>query len=78
MLTIHPLVSGVRQAGAVDLQARLDGYEVTALPAGRLALALVWSEPEPSVEPEPDVATFGVLALLDDYRITRVPTRAAS
>jgi hypothetical protein len=78
MLTIHPLVSGVRQAGGVDLQARLDGYEVTALPSPRPTLALVWSEPEPSADAEPEPATFGVLALLDDYRITRVPARRAS
>ena len=61
----------------MDLQARLGDYEVTAVPAGRAVLALVWAEPDEADE-EPTVATYGVLALLDDYRITRVPARAAS
>jgi hypothetical protein len=64
----------------VDLRERLDDYEVTAVPSGRTSLALVWSEPEP--EPgevaEQEGPTFGVLALLDDYRITRIPGRVAS
>lgn len=68
----------------MDLQERLGGYEVTAVPHGRTALALVWSVSTDSVEDgDVDVEggpppTFGVLALLDDYRITRVPGRAAS
>ena len=62
----------------MDLQRRLDDYEVTAVPSGRGTLALVWSEPEPADVAEPRQATFGVLALLDDYRITRVPGRVAS
>lgn len=60
----------------MDPQARLGDYEVTAVPAGRPLLALVWAEPEEADE-EPVVATYGVLALLDDYRITRVPGRPA-
>ena len=61
----------------MDLEARLDRYEVTALPKAAPRLALVWSEPD---EPTADErgATFGALALLDDYRITRVPGRVAS
>lgn len=61
----------------MDLQERLGGYEVTAVPVGRASLSLVWSEREEPVDD--DVRpTFGALALLDDYRITRVPGRAAS
>jgi hypothetical protein len=61
----------------VDLRERLDDYEVTAVPHAPPTLTLVWSE---AAEPEIGdlIPTFGVLALLDDYRITRVPGRVAS
>ena len=61
----------------MDLRERLDGYEVTAVPHAPSTLSLVWAEPEEGVDVD-DGPTFGVLALLDDYRITRVPARAAS
>jgi hypothetical protein len=60
----------------VDLRARLDRYEVTAVPS-RQELHLVWSEPEEALSPEPPAATSAI-AILADYRITRVPARAAS
>jgi hypothetical protein len=64
----------------VDLRERLGGYEVTALPKGRPPLTVVWSEPEEGDDAvdEGRLPTFGALALLDDYRITRVPGRVAS
>ena len=62
----------------MDLRERLDDYEVTAVPTGGPSLSLVWSEPVADDADEPPVPTFGVLALLDDYRITRVPGRRAS
>ena len=65
----------------MDLQERLGGYEVTAVPSGRPALALVWAESADAVDAagcDDTAPSFGVLALLDDYRITRVPGRAAS
>ena len=63
----------------MDLQERLGGYEVTALPQGRPPLALVWSERDHVVDEVDDAPPgLGALALLDDYRITRVPGRAAS
>jgi hypothetical protein len=78
MLTIPHHPNGVWEAGAVDLRERLDGYEVTAVPVSVPHLTVVWSEAGgDEVEGEP-MATHGVLALLDDYRITRVPGRAAS
>lgn len=61
----------------MDLQERLGGYEVTAVPHAAPALRLVWAERDDTVDDDPP-PTFGVLALLDDYRITRVPARAAS
>jgi len=67
----------------VDLRARLDGYEVTAVPPRRSPLTLVWSEPDDEAEDCPRDgdrrgAVLAVLAVLDDYRITRIPGRAAS
>ena len=86
MLTIPHRSDALWDTSSVDLRERLGGYEVTALPAGQPALALVWSEPDPAGPGEDTTVTaagasgptFGALALLDDYRITRVPARAAS
>jgi hypothetical protein len=79
MLTIPHRRSRLWDTSDVDLRERLGGYEVTAVPSGRPPLALVWSV---AAEDEGEEAerglTFGVLALLDDYRITRVPGRVAS
>jgi len=68
----------------VDLRARLDGYEVTALPR-RGRLRLVWSLADAEVAgaaTDIDAASASRpsarFAILDDYRITRIPTRAAS
>lgn len=56
-----------------ELSARLERYEVTTVrPATRLRL--VWSAPDVEVDDAP--APAGV-ALLDAYRITRVPHLAA-
>ena len=55
----------------MDLREVLDGYVVTTVP--RTELHLVWTESslvDDDVPPEPP---RGVLAVLDDYRITRVP-----
>ena len=63
----------------MDLRERLGGYEVTVVPSGRPPLTLVWSVADDRHEEGTERrATFGVLALLDDYRITRVPGRVAS
>lgn len=77
MLTIHHTKNGVWDTSTVDLQERLGGYEVTAVPQGAPMLTLVWAEPDDAVDDDPR-PTFGALALLDDYRITRVPGRVAS
>jgi hypothetical protein len=53
----------------MDLREVLDDYEVTAVPARDPLLTIVWSEAE-EVADEADVPA---LAILDDYRITRVP-----
>jgi hypothetical protein len=55
----------------VDLQTILDTYEVTAVPGRtRPSLTVVWSEPDEVVVESDGPLT---LAILDDYRITRVP-----
>jgi hypothetical protein len=57
----------------MDLRVMLSDYEVTTLPHPHPALTLVWSDP---VVDDDDVRpTFGggFLAVVDDYRITRVP-----
>jgi hypothetical protein len=58
----------------VDLRARLDGYEVTSVPIRRPRLRLVWSA-VPEAEAVDDLSSSSPLslAILDDYRITRVP-----
>lgn len=61
----------------MDLRERLDDYEVTAVPPRLPALSLVWSEAEPD-DDGVGSGTAGVLMILDDYRITRIPGRAAS
>jgi hypothetical protein len=54
----------------VDLREVLDDYVVTAVPVRRPLLTVVWSEADDVVdEPDGPIA----LAVLDDYRITRVP-----
>lgn len=83
---------GLRQTCRVDIRERLDGYEVTALPCRR-RLRLVWAEPErsgpdaytgtPTADTEPTAGSDASgrrapLAILDDYRITRVPARKAA
>jgi hypothetical protein len=57
----------------MDLRVVLSDYEVTALPPARPALTLVWSEPV--IDEGDELPTFrgGALAVIDDYRITRVP-----
>jgi hypothetical protein len=54
----------------MDLREVLGDYVVTAVPGRRALLSLVWSEADETVdEPDGPIA----LAVLDDYRITRVP-----
>ncbi len=64
----------------MDLRARLDRYEVTVVPLRRGGLTVVWSEPDDEAEPSPDerARPGAALAILDEYRITRIPSRAAS
>ena len=74
---------------AVDVGARVSQYEVTSTPlpgvVGRGRLRLVWVRPpEVLVEAETEAeavaagsSTQGTLAVLDAYRITRVPGRLA-
>jgi hypothetical protein len=58
----------------VDLRARLDGYEVTSVPVRRPRLRLVWSAVPASESAADDLSSSPLpLAILDDYRITRVP-----
>ena len=78
MLTIPHRTNAVWDTSPVDLHERLGGYEVTAVPQGRPPLSLVWSVPEDGDDGEGQEPMLGALALLDDYRITRVPGRAAS
>jgi hypothetical protein len=56
----------------MDLREVLDDYVVTTVPGRRRApsLCLVWSEAVPD-DALPEEG--GVLAILDYYRITRVP-----
>ena len=54
----------------MDLREVLDDYVVTAVPDRAPLLSVVWSEPDDAVD-EPDGPM--ALAVLDDYRITRVP-----
>ena len=54
----------------MDLREVLDDYVVTAVPGRRPLLSVVWSEADETVD-EPDGPL--ALAVLDDYRITRVP-----
>ena len=56
----------------VDLRLVLSDYEVTTVPHPRASLTLVWSEPVTD-EDEPLPTFGGALAVVDDYRITRVP-----
>ena len=54
----------------MDLREVLDDYVVTAVPDREPLLSVVWSEADESVDdPEGPIT----LAILDDYRITRVP-----
>lgn len=62
----------------MDLRERLGGYEVTVVPSGRPPLTLMWSVADDEDDETERGPTFGALALLDDYRITRVPGRVAS
>lgn len=64
----------------MDLRARLDGYEVTAVPPRRPSLTLVWNEPDDGADDglREGMAPGAVLTILDEYRITRIPVRAAS
>jgi hypothetical protein len=55
----------------MDLREVLDDYVVTSVPL-HAELHVVWSEPEGDDDFVPE-APGGVLAVLDDYRITRVP-----
>jgi hypothetical protein len=64
--------NGLCETSSVDLTARLDTYVVTSVPRRRPRLRLVWSAVpagESVVEDDSPLA----LAILDDYRITRVP-----
>ena len=56
----------------MDLREVLDDYEVTAVPGRAPLLSVVWSKAGDDETSGAD-AEGGVLALLDDYRITRVP-----
>jgi hypothetical protein len=55
----------------MDLREVLDDYVVTAVPDREPLLSVVWSEADDDVEDAPDAPI--TLAILDDYRITRVP-----
>lgn len=60
----------------MDLREALHGYVVTAVPQRCPSLSIVWSPAddegfEGDAAGAPDEA--GLLAILDDYRITRVP-----
>ena len=57
----------------MDLREVLDDYVVTAVPERVPLLSVVWSEPDDDGmdEDAPDAPL--TLAILDDYRITRVP-----
>jgi hypothetical protein len=57
----------------MDLREVLDEYEVTAVPARDPLLTVVWSEAEEADEVVDDPNGPATLAILDDYRITRVP-----
>lgn len=70
---------------AVDVDARVSQYEVTSTPlvgaVGRGRLRLVWMRPaeiELTAERESEPVEGTTLAVLDAYRITRVPGRLAS
>jgi hypothetical protein len=78
MLTIPHRDTGLWDTSDVDLRERLHGYEVTVVPAGQPTLTLVWSVADDEEGEAERGPTFGALALLDDYRITRVPGRVAS
>ncbi len=78
MLTIRHRPIGLCHTRRVDLRERLDDYEVTAVPAGHPELTLVWSEAEAEADDIFGRDDRSALALLDDYRITRVPGRVAS
>lgn len=64
----------------MSLQQRLDDYEVTVVP-GSPRLRLAWSvadEPPGACTPTtPDAEESGWIDLLESYRITRIPVRAA-
>jgi hypothetical protein len=72
---------GSNAEARVDLQERLADYHVTLVP-GRERLRLLWSvASELVVEEEmdePAVEASATISILDAYRITRVPARAAS
>lgn len=55
----------------MDLREVLDDYVVTAVPHRAPLLSVVWSETDGDVDAGPDAPI--TLAILDDYRITRVP-----
>lgn len=65
----------------MDLREALHGYVVTAVPQRCPSLSIVWSPADDKAVDDqavvgdaagsPDEA--GLLAILDDYRITRVP-----
>lgn len=78
MLTIPHPAPGLWDTSDVDLRERLGGYEVTVVPSGRPPLTLVWAMADDEEDDDDRGPTFGALALLDDYRITRVPGRVAS
>jgi hypothetical protein len=70
MLRPSPCTDGVvARLWVVDLRDFLGDYEVTAVPSPPPRLALVWSASD-DLLPEPP---GGVLAVLDDYRVTQVP-----
>lgn len=59
----------------MDLREALNGYVVTSVPQRRPSLSIVWSEADDGsdVDDADERNGMGVLAILDDYRITRVP-----
>lgn len=59
----------------MDLREALHGYVVTSVPQRCPSLSIVWSEAEDvsDVDDADERVGMGVLAILDDYRITRIP-----
>ncbi|HUP85527.1 MAG TPA: hypothetical protein VM143_07650 [Acidimicrobiales bacterium] len=57
----------------MDLRDVLDDYVVTAVPGRDALLSVEWSEADGDVDESDETDGPLTLAILDDYRITRVP-----